>query len=208
MAVRKLTLRKQGLWVLATVAVHLLVASCGYLGGKGGPAKAPPPPQNVHIEQTAEGLHISWTCVPGIAKNTIFWGFDRGEYRGMVNTDSCGIILAGLHKGQLYYLAITAWNSRGESGYSQEQAFVYEDDLRKVPAYLSKGHELLRDGQYVEAQAYLSAAIRLDPQNADAYRYRALLHEKVSRSDLAREDHQMAEKLFKKKPLSKRDSSG
>jgi tetratricopeptide (TPR) repeat protein len=207
--VRKLARKFHELNALAlAVLVLLLLTSCGSIGGSPASRKAPPPPHNVQVKQVPAGLQISWTCVQGAAKYTVFWGFDRGEYRGMVDSDNCAVILAGLHKGELYYLSVTAWNGKGESAFSQEQAFVYEDDPKKAAAYLSKGYALLRDGLYVDAQAYLSAVIRLDPQNADAYHYRAMLHEKTSRSDLARADHAMAERLNKRKPLSEGRASG
>ena len=73
--------------------------------------------------------------------------------------------------------------------------------------YVAKGQEALRQKEYPEADAYLSAAIRLDPRNADAYRYRAMLYERISKSALAHEDHQWAERIFKKKLLSKKPTT-
>jgi Tfp pilus assembly protein PilF len=102
----------------------------------------------------------------------------------------------------LYYFAVSSWNARGESGYSPEQAFLYDDEPGRASVYLGRGSESAQKGLYAEAHAYLSAAIRLDPGNAEAYRQRAVLHEKLNQIEYARQDYQMAEKIFKKQPLS------
>jgi Tfp pilus assembly protein PilF len=57
------------------------------------------------------------------------------------------------------------------------------------------------------AQAYFSAAIRLDPGNLYAYQSRAILRQKINQPDLAREDEAMAAKLFKNKRISLRQAS-
>jgi tetratricopeptide (TPR) repeat protein len=148
------------------------------------------------------GLEISWKCVPGSTHHTLFWGFERGDYRNMANSNTCSAIIVGLKKGDLYYFAATSWNARGESGYSREQAFVYDDEPGRAGVYLGKGSESMRKGLFAEAHAYFSAAIRLDPENPEAYRQRATLHEKLNQTEFASQDYQMAEKIFKKRPLS------
>lgn len=197
-------------WVLvfALLCAHLLLVSCGNWGQGAKTRKPPHPPATVKAELVNQGLQISWNVVPGATKYTVFWGFESGEYRGMLNTRDSAVILAGLGKGQLLYIAVTAWNARGESRYSEEQALVNDDDPRHADVYVAKGQDALQKGAYRDANAYLSAAIRLAPLNADAYRFRGLMYERQSKSDLAHEDYQKAEQIFKKKLLSKKQAAG
>jgi tetratricopeptide (TPR) repeat protein len=193
--------------VFVLVCAHLLLVSCGNWGQGAKTRKPPQPPATVKAEMVDQGLQISWKAVPGATKYTVFWGFAPGEYRGMLNTPDHAVILAGLGKGEIFYLAVTSWNARGESKYAEEQAVVNDDDPRHASLYVTKGQDALQRGAYVEANAYLCAAIRLDPQNAEAYRHRGMLYERLSKSDLAHDDYQRAELLFKKKLLSKKRAS-
>jgi tetratricopeptide (TPR) repeat protein len=162
----------------------------------------------VKVEMVDRGLQVAWQPVLGAKKYTVFWGFSPGQYRGMLDTTDNAVILAGLAKGEMLYLAVTAWNERGESHCSGEQAVVNDDDPGRANLYTAKGQEALQKGAYLDADAYLSAAIRLNPQNAEAYRYRGMLYERLSKAGLAQEDYQRAEKIFKSKLLSKKRVTG
>jgi tetratricopeptide (TPR) repeat protein len=196
-------------WVAGVflIAAQCLLSSCSSVGETSVPNKPPPAPENINIELVNQGAAISWKCVRGTSHYTLFWGVERGDYRALANTNACSTILAGLKKGDLYYFAVSSWNARGESGYSQEQAFLYDDAPERAGVYLERGSESAQKGLYAEAHAYLSAAIRLDPGNAEAYRQRAALHEQLNQSEYARQDYQMAEKIFKTKSLSTRQSN-
>jgi Tfp pilus assembly protein PilF len=111
-----------------------------------------------------------------------------------------------LNREQLYYFAVSAWNHRGESNFSDEQVLVYDDGSGRPDAYLAKGNDLMSNGYYMGAHAYFSAAIRLDPGNLHAYQSRAALHEKINQPDLARQDEAMAERLLKKQRISLRQA--
>jgi hypothetical protein len=190
--------------VLVLVCVHLLLVSCSNWG-KGARARKPPhAPTEVKAEVVDNGVQIGWKSVPGATRYTVFWGFSSDEYRGMVNTEDLALILSGLAKGELLYLAVTAWNDSGESPYSLEQVVVNDDNARHAGLYVARGQEALQKEEYRDAAAYLSAAIRLDPQNADAYRYRGMLHERLGKPKLAHQDYELAERIFKKKLLTKK----
>lgn len=178
------------------------MSSCGSSVGKSSKNSPPAPPVEVQCSVVPEGLLVEWTPIEGAHHYTVFWGSERGEYRGLINSDANSIILGGLSKGEMYVVAVTAWNGNGESKYSEEQCLVYDDNPARAQAYYSRGQELMQRGNLSDAQVYMSAAIRLDPGNAHAYKDRALLYEKMNREDLARQDNTMAEKIFKKKPLS------
>lgn len=189
------------------ITAQCLLSSCSSVGETSSPNKPPQAPENIKIRVVNQGLEVSWTCVRGTSQYTLFWGVERGDYRALANTNACSAILIGLKKGDLYYFAVSSWNARGESGYSPEQAFLYDDEPGRASVYLGRGTESVQKGLYAEAHAYLSAAIRLDPGNAEAYRQRAALHEMLNQIEYARQDYQMAEKIFKKKPLSTRPPS-
>jgi len=112
------------------------------------------------------------------------------------------VIISGLDKGELYCFAVTSWGERGESDYSKEVMYVYDDDPSRSSQHLAKGNEMMASGLYPEADAYISAAIRLQPQSADAYKSRAQLYERMDEPELAKKDSVMAEKLSSRKTAS------
>lgn len=71
--------------MLGFVIAQCLLASCGPVAETSGPAKPPPAPDNVGVRVIDRGLEISWKCVPGSTHHTLFWGFERGDYRNMAN---------------------------------------------------------------------------------------------------------------------------
>jgi len=194
--------------VTVIVLSNLLLLSCSSSINQGGAQSAPTAPRDVRLAIATQGLEMSWEPVSGATHYTVFWGSERGDYRGLVNCDCPALVLTGLNREQLYFLAVTAWNQRGESNFSDEQVLVYDDGSGRPETYLAKGNDLMNRGHYVGAHAYFCAAIRLDPANLDAYQSRAMLHEKINRPDLARQDQAMAEKLFKKKRISLRQAGG
>ena len=194
------------LLIIALVLSPLLLLSCSSSVNQGGTQNAPAVPTNVRLAIVAQGLEVAWEPVSGATHYTLFWGSEQGDYRSLVNCDSPAVILAGLNKEQLYFIAVTAWNERGESNFSNEQVLVYDDGSGRPETYLAKGNDLMNRGRYAAAQAYFSAAIRIDPGNLYAYQSRARLRQKINQPDLAREDEARAEKLFKNKRISLRQA--
>jgi tetratricopeptide (TPR) repeat protein len=141
---------------------------------------------------------MTWECVPEAHFYTVFWGTERGDYRGTVNSDSCSVLLQGMEKEKIYYFAVTAWNQAGESMFSNEQVLVYDNNAQNSEKHVATGNELMQRGRLRDAHAYFSAAILCDPENVMAYRYRAMLYESISRSDLAKQDYATAETIQKK----------
>jgi hypothetical protein len=188
---------------LLLVLIMIVVASCSQ-SVTGGVAEGPPdPPKNVKADIVERGIHLSWDCVPGASFYTVFWGSERDEYRNLVNAQECSATLVGLRKNEFYAFAVTAWNQHGESDYSQGAEVIYDDDPARADYYLVMGNDRMKKGHYRSALTYFSTAIRLAPASPQAYQRRALLYEKTKRTDLAKQDYQMAEKLLKRKPLSK-----
>lgn len=161
-----------------------------------------PPPTKIGIETLESGLRISWEQVPGAVQYTLFWGNDRGVFKQLLHTVQNSVVISGLKPGTLYNFAVTSWTESGESGFSKESVFVYDNQPSRASVHLSTGQLLLRRGSIEDAHAYLSAAIRLDPRSPEAYRIRAQVNEKMNKPELARRDHTMAEKLFNEKPIS------
>lgn len=192
--------------VTALVLSCVLLASCSSSVNQRGGQKAPAAPTHLRLAAGPQGLEVAWEPVSGATRYTLFWGLERGDYKGLVNCDGPAVVLSGLNKEQLYFLAVTAWNQRGESNFSKEEVLVYDDGSGRPETYLAKGNDLMNEGHYLGAHAYFSAAIRLDPGNLRAYQSRAALHEKIDRPDLAQEDQAMADKLYKNKRISLRQA--
>lgn len=183
-------------------AAMLLIGSCGGSSSRTDEANPPKIPVNLQAQVEEGGVGLYWDCVPGATHYTVFWGTEREQYRHIIDSKDCFAKLGGLKKGWFYAFAVTAWNERGESDLSREREIVYDDDPAKAADYLAKGSDFMVRGFYASAHTYLSAAIRLAPENAQAYRSRAKLYEKVNRPDLAKEDYRTAKGILKQKPIS------
>jgi tetratricopeptide (TPR) repeat protein len=190
--------------VVPLLLVVAFLCGCGSSTSTSVSAKAPRAPGNVELNVTSQGLHLRWDPIQGASHYTVFWGFRREDYKQFMDFKENSALLVGLKKGRLYSLAVTAWNQRGESDYSEERLVVYDDDPRHAGDYVGKGNELVEKGQYVEAHPYFSAAIRLDPHNAHAYQSRAILYEKMNRFDLAKRDYAAAQNILKTRPLTQK----
>ncbi len=186
------------LFLIASVS---LLVSCSN-SGKGKPGEVLRPPQEIEHALVSSGVQVSWEQVPGAVQYTVFWGTERQEYRQLLHTVQNSAVITGLQPGTLYVFAVTTWSPVGESEFSRESVFVYDNEPRRAAAHLATGQSLLRQGFFEDALAYLSASIRLDPNSAEAYRMRALVNEKMNRPEYARKDYAMAEKIFNGRPLS------
>lgn len=192
-------------WFL--LAMTLFLASCSSMGEMAGPHKPPAAPENVQVRVNESGLQIFWRNVPGATHYTVFWGTESGQYRSMGKCATNSAFISDLMMGDLYYVAVTSWNERGESDYSPEQTVVYDSNPARADIYLAKGNDAMKRGLTNQAYAYFCAAIRLDPQNVEAYRSRAGLYEMINWNELAGEDLKMAEQLQKHRTVSTRVSS-
>src|SRR5271157_2938910 len=186
---------------------NLLLVSCSSVGDTAARRKPPASPESIQIRVAEKGLEVHWKEVPGATHYTIFWGTETGQYRSMANADSTSALISDVKEGDLYYIAMTAWNARGESNFSAEQTIVYDTNPERAVVYLAKGNEAMKRGLTNQAHAYFCATIRLDPENADAYRSRAVLYEAINWNELARKDYVTAEKLQKNRAISTRVSS-
>ncbi len=205
--IRELIQRVPALLVCLMFSMNLLLASCSSVGDTAMPRNPPPAPENVQVRVDEGGLQIFWRNVPGATHYTVFWGPKSGQYRSLANCDTNSALISDVIKGDLYYVAVTSWNARGESNYSQEHTVVYDTNPARAGIYVAKGNDSMKRGLTNQAHAYFCAAIRLDPENADAYRSRAALYEIINWNELARKDLQTAEKLQKNRTVSTRVSS-
>ena len=184
--------------IFLVLIVPLVLIACSG-SGKTATGGVPKAPVVLATQVSCQGIEISWDAVPGASHYTVFWGTSPGDYRSMANSNANSVVLCGLQKEQMYYLAVTSWNEFGESNYSGEQFLLYDDEAQNSLKYLAKGEELLQKGYFYDAKVYFSAAISCDPENGEAYQRRAVVHERISRSDLAKEDYARAESIFRKK---------
>ncbi|MFH1117037.1 MAG: tetratricopeptide repeat protein [Pseudomonadota bacterium] len=186
---------------MALVLCCFLLVSCTKSENKKS-AEALTPPENIRQEVVASGVRLTWEQVPGALQYTVFWGTERHNYKQLLHTVQNSAVIKGLQPGALYAFAVTTWSPTGESEYSSESVLVYDNEPCRASTHLATGQSLLRQGSFEDAVAYLSASILLDPRSAEAYRMRGLANEKMNRSEQARKDYAMAEKLFNGRPLS------
>ena len=183
------------------------ISSCNPVGETATPRKPPVAPESVQVRVVEKALEVYWKDMPGSTHYTIFWGTESGQYRSMANVSGTSAMISEVKEGDLYYIALTAWNARGESNFSPEQVIAYDTNPEHAMIYLAKGNDAMKRGLANQAHAYYCAAIRLNPENADAYRSRAGLYEAINWNDLARKDYLTAERLEKNRVVSTRVSA-
>jgi fibronectin type 3 domain-containing protein len=104
-------------------AIFLLLASCGGGGGGGGGGNGvtiPKPPVNIKASAADQQIVISWDSVAGADSYNLYWSNNPNP------TSSDNKILdakspythTGLTNGTVYYYAVSAVNSKGESALS------------------------------------------------------------------------------------------
>jgi hypothetical protein len=199
--------RSHELLVCFLLSMNLLLASCSFVGETAEPVRPPAAPQKAQVQVNGDGLQVFWRSVPGATHYTVFWGTETGQYRSMGDSATNSAFITDVVMGELYYVTVTSWNARGESNYSPEVAIVYDTTPARADIYLGKGNDAMKRGLTSQAHAYFCAAIRLDPQNVEAYRSRAALYEMINLNDLAGKDLETAENLRKNRTVSTKVSS-
>jgi tetratricopeptide (TPR) repeat protein len=193
--------RRRGRAVLSMFALVML-SSCMSGTISETPERAPASPVGLEAEMTDKGVSLRWQGVAGATRYTVFWGTRRGAFRNLVNCTSTEVTLSNLPEGHAYYFAVTAWNAKGESDYADQQLVIYDRSPSHAERYLAKGVELMRRGHYDEAKVYLSAVIRLNPDNVQAYRARGQIFRETSLPKPAQADFQRARQVEQLHKLS------
>ena len=196
-------LKKSSVFILIGLFVVLVVTvSFGKPSRQIVDTKKPFAPSGFSVEQSEDGLLASWHPSAGAKSYTLFWGTDQGEYRKMFTTGETAVLLKGFESGQIYNFAVTASNDSYESDFSNEFFFVYDDAPRNSMDHVAKAKDLMDDRRHTEALAFLNTAIRLDPENPESYRTRAMLLESLGKKDEARNDFKKSETLFGNKQMT------
>ncbi|MGC8658750.1 MAG: hypothetical protein ACP5U1_06720 [Desulfomonilaceae bacterium] len=194
--------RKSTLLCLLLLAPLLFLSSCGGQSGGFVSTVPPAPPSSLSFKTTDQGLLVSWAPVPGALKYTLFWGPERSDFRRLAETKSPAVIIKGIPHGVLNYFAVTASTAHVESQFSHQSPYIYDTDPKNAPSYLHKAQQLAWHGNLREAMVYLGAAISLDPSNPAYYRARAKLREQMGLIKAARNDMEVAEKLYMNQRLT------
>ncbi len=190
-------------YIIVGLALILIVAvSFGKPHGKTVDVKKPSSPSGFSIDQSEDGLVASWHPSAGAKSYTLFWGTNKGEYRKMFPTGETSVFIKGFEPGQVYNFTVTASNDSYESDYSNECFFVYDDVPRNSTDHIAKAKDMMIDRRHGEALAFLNTAIRLDPENPESYRARAMLFERLGNKDQARHDFKKSETLFGNKQMT------
>lgn len=196
-------LRKSRVFILVGLFLVLVVTvSFGKPDRQTVDIQKPSAPSGFSVEYSEDGLLASWHPSAGAKSYTLFWGTDKGEYRKMFPTGETTVLLKGFESGQMYNFAVTASNDSYESDFSSEFFFVYDDAPRNSMDHVAKAKDLMIDRRHTEALAFLNTAIRLDPENPESYRTRAMLLEKLGKKDEARNDFKKSETLFGNKHMT------
>jgi len=197
-----LTTNAKLLKLLGILVLMGFLASCNGAQQTSSSARAPAPPTNVRAQIVDSSIHVAWDAAEGALHYTLMWGTDPGEFRDLADFPSNSAIINNPRRGERYHFAATAWNHSGESACSREVTIIFDDRPDRADRYVSKGNEFMNQGWYEEAELYLSTAIRLDPENPEAYQSRARVYENRKKPDLAKKDLAMAGKMLKKRPVS------
>lgn len=194
--------RKRAYLLIGFALVLTVTVAFGKPQGKTVDVKKPSAPSGFIVEQSGDGLLATWHPSPGAKSYTLFWGTDKGEFRKMFPTTDTSVMMKGFDPGQLYNFAVTASNDNYESDFSTEFFYVYDDAPKNSIEHIAKAKDLMFDKRHSEALAFLNTAIRLDPNNPESYRTRAMLWEKLGEKDQAKHDFKKSETLFGHKHMT------
>lgn len=198
----KALVRKRAYLLIGFALVLTVTVAFGKPQGKTVDVKKPSAPSGFIVEHSGDGLLATWHPSPGAKSYTLFWGTDKGEFRKMFPTKETSVMMKGFDQGQLYNFAVTASNDNYESDFSTEFFYVYDDAPKNSSEHLAKAKDLMVDKRHSEALAFLNTAIRLDPNNPESYRTRAMLWEKLGEKDQAKHDFKKSETLFGHKHMT------
>lgn len=100
----------------------LLLATLGLLAACGGGGGESPPANSVN------SAVLSWTPVtdPTLGGYLVYYGTISGIYPGLlpVGKENTSVTVNGLDSGRRYYFAVVAYNTQGQSDFSNE---VFKD---------------------------------------------------------------------------------
>ncbi|MCL5125025.1 MAG: hypothetical protein M1511_11105 [Deltaproteobacteria bacterium] len=194
--------QKSTLQYVILLVAFLFVSSCGGQSGRFVSTVPPAPPTSLSFKTTDQGLLVSWRPVPEALKYTLFWGPEKSEFRRLVESKSPAVLIKGIPNGVLNYFAVTSSSAHVESQFSHELPFIYDTDPKNAPVHLQKAQQLAHNGNLREALVHISAAINLDSSNPVYYRERAKLRDQLGLTKAAKNDLEIAEKLYMKKRLT------
>ena len=121
--------RSRSVFLFAFISVMLLFNS-GCSSSKGSSTSTttgmPLPPVNLTVSQNTNGVILTWTASTGAASYKVYQSTKSGgPYSNIASSTITTCTVTGLSNGTVYYFVVTALNSKGESGYSNEASILY-----------------------------------------------------------------------------------
>jgi len=122
--IRSMGKRSRSVFLFAFISVMLLFNS-GCSSSKGSSTSTttgmPLPPVNLTVSQNTNGVILTWTASTGAASYKVYQSTKSGgSYSNIASSTITTCTVTGLSNGTVYYFVVTALNSKGESGYSNE----------------------------------------------------------------------------------------
>jgi fibronectin type 3 domain-containing protein len=115
---------------LLLLAFGLSLYGCGGDSSSGGTSSKPAAPTNVTVTPGDGKAIVSWAPAEGATSYNIYYSTTKGVSdgskadSGKIENATSPYTVTGLTNGVTYYFTVTALNSKGESGASQEQSAI------------------------------------------------------------------------------------
>ncbi|SPE25524.1 conserved exported hypothetical protein [Acidobacteriia bacterium SbA2] len=108
-------------WILLAVASALILQSCGGSGGGGQQVTPPAAPTGLTATAGVQQVSLAWTASSGATSYNVKRGtVSGGPYRQLATATTPSYVDSTVTGGTKYYYVVTAVNTGGESGNSNE----------------------------------------------------------------------------------------
>ncbi len=133
-------MRTKTIYTFLTMGMLAMIAMAGCAGSSNSSGSRPSAPAGLTATPADSQVTLQWSASKGATSYNVYDATTTGgPYNKISSTITTNDVVTGLANGQQYYFVVTAVNSAGESGYSNEASATPQPAITKpnAPANLT-----------------------------------------------------------------------